>query len=127
MIERDLDVQDLINSSLFFSPLWTNKSLFAQSQQLTICPVNCDIEDLQFEDPKNMFQELKTENVLEKFCNRISSCFGMNSDNQLNKGEMFEMQYNYIYINKVCGDNKLSISRVLKDCDNLELFEMEPI
>ena len=31
MIERDLDVDDLINSQLFYAHLWTNKSLFAES------------------------------------------------------------------------------------------------
>ena len=40
---------------------------------------------------------------------------------------MFEVQYNYIYISKVCGENKLEISKILKDCNNLELFELEPI
>ena len=37
------------------------------------------------------------------------------------------MQYNYIFISKVCGDNKIAISRTLKESKNLELFEMEPI
>lgn len=37
------------------------------------------------------------------------------------------MQYNYIYLEKIQGDSKLGISRILKDCDNLELFEMDPI
>lgn len=127
MIERDLDVKDLISSSLFFAPLWTNYSLFAEQQHPVICPVNCDIEDLHFEDPSSIFHVIKHEMILEKICKRISNCFCLSPDNELNKDETFEMQYNYIYLNKICGDNKLAISRILKDCDNLELFEMEPI
>ena len=59
MIERDLDVKDLINSSLFFAPLWSEQSIFAEVHHPVICPVNCDIEDLHFEDPTNIFQVLK--------------------------------------------------------------------
>lgn len=43
------------------------------------------------------------------------------------KQEEFEMQYNIINIGNIEGDDKLSISRTLKDCNDLELFEQESI
>lgn len=46
MIEQELDVKDLINSPLFYAPLWINRSLFAEEQKPIICPANCDIDDL---------------------------------------------------------------------------------
>ena len=37
------------------------------------------------------------------------------------------MQFNYIYLTNIQGDDKLSISRTLKDCTDLEIFEQEAI
>lgn len=37
------------------------------------------------------------------------------------------MQYNIINIGNIEGDDKLSISRTLKYCNDLELFEQESI
>lgn len=37
------------------------------------------------------------------------------------------MQYNYIHIGNIQGDDKLSISRTLKNCQDIELFESESI
>ena len=59
--------------------------------------------------------------------NKISECLFISSDDEEDSQEAFEMQYNYIYVEKVCGGNKIEISRILKDCENLELFELEPI
>lgn len=37
------------------------------------------------------------------------------------------MQFNYIDIGSIQGDDPISISRTLKDCQDLELFELESI
>lgn len=39
----------------------------------------------------------------------------------------YEMQYNYVDIGKIQGDDKLSVSRTLMECDDIELFELESI
>lgn len=44
-----------------------------------------------------------------------------------NKQEQFEMQYNYIYMSLIQGDDKVSITRTLKDCSDIEVFEQESI
>lgn len=127
MIERDLDVKDLINSQLFFAPIWTDHSLFAEQSDPVVCPVNCDIEDLPFEDPNKIFHVTHHQSILEKILSKFTQFCCTEDDEQQKKDESFEMQYNYIYLDKVQGDNKVSISHILKDCQNLELFEMEPI
>lgn len=37
------------------------------------------------------------------------------------------MQYNFINIGAIEGDDKLSIARTLKDCEDIKLFELESI
>lgn len=125
MIERDLDVKDLINSSLFYAPIWTNYSLFSPEQEPVIHPVNCDIEDLEFEDPNIIFNLSENECWADKAFNKLTSIF--ENKNKPKVEETYEMQYNFIYISKVCGEDKLAISRILKDCNDLALFEQEPI
>ena len=37
------------------------------------------------------------------------------------------MQYNYILMSEIQGDEKLSVSKILKDCEDIELFEQSSI
>ena len=39
------------------------------------------------------------------------------------KGEQFEVMFNYIYLDKIQGDNKIELTKTLKDTSDLELFE----
>ncbi len=43
------------------------------------------------------------------------------------KEEQFEMQYNYIFMAEIEGQDKLDVMRTLKDCEDIELFEQESI
>jgi len=37
------------------------------------------------------------------------------------------MQFNFIYMERIEGKDKLEVSRTLKDCEDIELFEQESI
>lgn len=41
----------------------------------------------------------------------------------LAKGEQYEMMFNYIYLDKIQGDQKIELTKTLKDTSDLELFE----
>ena len=41
--------------------------------------------------------------------------------------EQYEMQYNYIHLDKIQGEDKISLTRTLKDSEDLALFEQEAI
>ena len=51
MIAKGLDVKDLINSGLFYVPVWTHLSLFSASDETEFLAYNQDIDELEFEDP----------------------------------------------------------------------------
>ena len=37
------------------------------------------------------------------------------------------MEYNYIYMEKIQGKNKVDVSKTLSECDNILIFEQELI
>jgi len=37
------------------------------------------------------------------------------------------MQFNYILMAEIEGESKLEVSKTLKDCEDIELFEQESI
>ena len=41
--------------------------------------------------------------------------------------EQFEMQYNYIFLKEIRGDNKIELIRTLNECEDLSLFEQDVI
>ena len=45
------------------------------------------------------------------------------SEDQLIREEMYEMNYNYIWLKKVTGENQIAFSRILMGCNDLPLFE----
>ena len=51
MINRGMDIRELVNSQLFFPLIWQKYTLFATTKDSIILPYNNDIEDLEFEDP----------------------------------------------------------------------------
>lgn len=63
MINKDMDVKELINSPLFYPEIWTKYTLFSDQQKPTIRPYNNDLADLEYEDPREIFKE---ENEKEK-------------------------------------------------------------
>ena len=87
---------------------------------MTISPYNGEIEDLEFEDPKELFEAQDRVHWLK-------SLFNFQDSESSAKEEEFEMQFNYILMEDIQGENKLSLTKVLKECNDLELFEEEAI
>ena len=104
MIERGLDVKDLINSPLFYAPLWTNYSLFAEEQEPVLCPANCDIDDLEFKQPDAIFAHLNEESgILNCFGSVFNRCFQDNNDTNSNDLDMLNKKAVYLYMREMTG------------------------
>jgi len=59
MISRDMDIKDLINSSLFYPQIWTQHSLYSPYIETEIFPYNNEVEDLEYENPNKLFLDKK--------------------------------------------------------------------
>lgn len=57
MISRGMDVKELVSSELFYVSVWKDVPIFSNRQEVTISPYNGEIEDLEFEDPKELFED----------------------------------------------------------------------
>lgn len=55
MVSRGMDVKDLVNSELFYVSIWKDVPVFSNVAELTIAPYNGEIEDIEFEDPNQLF------------------------------------------------------------------------
>ena len=51
MVKKGMDVKELVDSKLFYSPIWEDQMFFCEVIDLVAKPYNNDIEDLQFENP----------------------------------------------------------------------------
>lgn len=138
-----MDIKDLVQSSLFYPEIWQNESSFSQVEGPIILPYNGEIDDLEFEDPTKLFEDfLQGSNPVKLFKNQdIYKKLQQNLQKQIQKYDVqtlqeilhqqkleeFEMQYNIINVGNIEGDDKVSVSRTLKDCKDLELFEQESI
>lgn len=71
--------------------MWTNYSIFAPQQEPIVKPVNCDMEDLQFEDPNKVFLETQEETPMDKFNKWIMRCVFRNRPEMEEREEMYEM------------------------------------
>mmetsp|Transcript_26611 Transcript_26611/g.40609 ORF Transcript_26611/g.40609 Transcript_26611/m.40609 type:complete len:114 (+) Transcript_26611:5144-5485(+) len=60
MINRGMDVKELVSSQIFFPQVWTNQSLFSPLKEPIIVPYNGDIEDIEFESPQTLFADTTT-------------------------------------------------------------------
>ena len=56
MIAKGMDVKELVNSELFYVPVWTHLSLFSATDETEFLGYNEEIEELEFEDPNELFQ-----------------------------------------------------------------------
>jgi len=56
MIDRGMDVKELVNSPLFFVPVWSQLSLFSSEEKTEFLSYNEDIDELEFEDPHKIFE-----------------------------------------------------------------------
>ena len=58
MINRHLDVKELINSELFYPNIWREGVIFSQVKEPVIIPYNGSLADMEQEDPNFLFNNL---------------------------------------------------------------------
>ena len=130
MIIKGMDVKELVNSNLFYPPMWKKRSIFSEQQEPKIIAYDNDLEDLMYESPYNLFASKKSS-FLDRF--RCLCCKKKKDDTNTdiiaaperisNQLEQHEMQFNYIFLEMIQGDNKIKLMKSLADSEDLCLFE----
>lgn len=106
MINRGMDVKDLVNSELLYVSIWKDVPVFSSVAALTIAPYNGEIEDIEFNDPGVLFaKQDSSEGVVSSFemlkqqmKERINSNIAKDPSSKVNTKEEYEMQFHYIYM-----------------------------
>jgi hypothetical protein len=57
MIDRKIDVKDLVNSKLFFPQVFYDHQIFSDNEKPIIEPYFCELKDLEYENPCQLFQK----------------------------------------------------------------------
>ena len=47
MINRGMDVKDMVNSELFYPEIWHNLTLFSPTEEMVMIPYSGDLDDLE--------------------------------------------------------------------------------
>ena len=146
MIEKGMDVKELVNSELFFPQIWQGKSVFSAIQDARIVPYNGDLDDLEFKDPGCVFSDIDGKKVeqdvddddsqyLERSVKKIKK-IDIGADirelarkrKREQRHEEYEMKFNYIFMKELEVNGKLSVSKTLQDNqDDIELFRQDVI
>ena len=66
MINRGIDVKELVNSQLFYPTIWTKHQLFSSEKEPVRIPYNNEVDDIEFEDPYKLFDGDLTKEPDEK-------------------------------------------------------------
>mmetsp|Transcript_14473 Transcript_14473/g.22459 ORF Transcript_14473/g.22459 Transcript_14473/m.22459 type:complete len:174 (+) Transcript_14473:4791-5312(+) len=64
MIKKNLDVKKLVNSDLFYPPLWQNRTIFSKHEAPAIRSYRKSLEDLEFDNPEAIFVEEESTTLL---------------------------------------------------------------
>ena len=67
MIDKGIDVKELVNSNLFYPPMWTKYTLFSSLQERITVGYNNDIDDMEYEDPDKVFDSAIDKRYYQKF------------------------------------------------------------
>ena len=60
MIDKGVDAKELVNSNLFYASLWSQYTIFSDKEDIQVMPYNNDLEDLEQEEPTNIFYSGKS-------------------------------------------------------------------
>jgi len=107
---------------MFYASIWKKHTLFSESSKPVLIPYNNDIEDIEYENPKVLFGRKQKEASVS-----CLNYFSMLLPSSSVGSEQFEMQYKYILMEEIQGENKLEVAKTLKDCSDIELFEQESV
>lgn len=108
---------------------------------MVIIPHSGELDDLEFQDPNLLFSsngimdqnfDESTISYDERILMSSRQSFYINFAFKFNKEDtstqdQYEMKYNYIYMREIEESDKMSVSRALKDCKDIKLFEQEAI
>ena len=92
MISRDINVIEIMNSQLLYPSIWAHRSLFSTNEATIQIPYNRHVGDLEFENPDVLFHDFNDNKKDHAESSIESDC---------SKHEKFEMEYNYIYMEKI--------------------------
>ena len=67
MVNKGMDVKELVNSNLFYPPVWTKYTLFSEMKEPAIRPYSNELDDLEFEDPFRLFNTNIDKKLFQKF------------------------------------------------------------
>jgi hypothetical protein len=132
MISRGLDVKRYVQSDIFFPPIWKKKTIYSKHEDPITRPFNSHVQDLEYLDPINMFEiveveknenECRDKTKMEMMMDYFNSIEACKRKQPLAKEELYEMEYRYINMAEIQGSDKISISRTLKNANDLELFD----
>jgi hypothetical protein len=66
MINKGMDVKDLVKSQILYPSLWNNHTVFSPDTDVCIQPYNNELDDIEFEDPKDIFKDNHLRNIKSK-------------------------------------------------------------
>ena len=67
MINRGMEIKDLVNSELFYASIWTEMSLFSPNENVQLLAYSGEVDELEFEDPNMLFNILQKKNYEQSF------------------------------------------------------------
>ena len=83
MVDKGIDVNELVNSNLMYPEIWQNKPMFSDIKELTIQAYNNSIEDLEHELPEKVFTKKQKRSVCKCLCTfGMSCCFKRRQKNE---------------------------------------------
>ena len=132
MIMKGMDVKELVRSDLFYPEIWKNYTCYSPIQKTILMPYNDDKDNLEYEDPNQLFVNWEVGDNVKSLSFKMKKCL-TKGRKQLknhfikNKDELFEMQFHFIFMDEIEKGDKINVSKILKDCDDIELFEQEAV
>jgi hypothetical protein len=59
MINKRMDVKELVQSTILYPILWNNQTIFSSDEDIKMIPYNNSMDELEFENPYELFSQNK--------------------------------------------------------------------
>jgi len=125
-----MDVNELVNSQIFYPKIWVNYNFFADVKTPVIVPYNKELSELEYEDPSSLFDvtvdskfaqkldqskvDLESKQLLERRKTMMNMKKELDEfededddekiedlEQNIEMKEQYEMQFNYIYLETI--------------------------
>jgi hypothetical protein len=113
--------------------------VFSHVEDTVILPYRGDADEIEFESPIELFKEhdlnsssafsawmgtkLRKLRMQQNLVGRVINKLDPPKTKERQIEEQYEMEFKCINIGEIQGEDKLGVSRTLKDCQDIELFE----